>query len=104
MRRILVENARRKQRLRRGGGVERLDIEVADLPTRMKSDDFIALDEALQLLEKEDPIKARLVTLRFFGGLSIEQAAEVLGIVRGTAHRYWSYARAWLHARMSGEA
>jgi RNA polymerase sigma factor (TIGR02999 family) len=103
IRRILVESARRKQRLRHGGGAERIDIEVAELPTEMKSDDFIALDEALQLLEKEDPIKARLVTLRFFGGLTIEQAAETLGIARGTAHRYWAYARAWLFARMTGE-
>jgi RNA polymerase sigma factor (TIGR02999 family) len=103
MRRILVECARRKQRLKHGGDLERLDVELTDLPTRMGADDLIALDEALQRLQQEDPIKARLVTLRYFAGLTIEQASEVLGISRVTAFRYWTFARAWLHREIRGE-
>jgi RNA polymerase sigma factor (TIGR02999 family) len=102
MRRILVENARRKKRLKHGGDFERLDIEATSLPTRMSSDELVALDEALDKLKNEDPVKAQLVTLRYFGGMTIEQAAEVLNISRVTAHRYWTYARAWLHQRISG--
>jgi RNA polymerase sigma factor (TIGR02999 family) len=102
MRRILVENARRKKRLKHGGDLDRVDIEVASLPTRMSSDELVALDEALEMLKREDPVKAQLVTLRYFGGMTIEQASEVLGISRVTAHRYWTYARAWLHRRITG--
>ena len=101
MRRILVENARRKQRVKHGGNLERIEVEFADVPTRMSSDELIALDEALESLRQEDPVKARLVTLRYFGGMSIEQACEVLGISRVTAHRYWVYARAWLHRQIT---
>ena len=103
MRRILVENARRKQRVKRGGGRERVTIELANLPTRMSSDELTALDEALEKLHGQDPVKAKLVTLRYFGGLTIEQASEVLGISRVTAHRYWTYARAWLHQQITGK-
>src|SRR5438093_3171409 len=104
MHRILVENARRKNRLKHGGDRERVEIEMASLPTRMSSDELLALDEALELLKQQDPIKAQLVTLRYFGGLTIEQASEVLSISRVTAHRYWTYARAWLHQQMTGGA
>jgi RNA polymerase sigma factor (TIGR02999 family) len=104
MRRILVENARRKKRVKHGGTLERVEVEMADLPTRMSSDELIALDEALELLRQEDPVKAQLVTLRYFAGMTIEQAAQVLGIARVTAHRYWTFARAWLHQRISGES
>jgi RNA polymerase sigma factor (TIGR02999 family) len=103
MRRILVESARRKNRLKHGGNLDRVELELADLPVRMDSDDLIALDEALQRLQQEDPVKARLVTLRYFAGLTIEQASEVLGISRVTAHRYWTFARAWLHREVRGE-
>ena len=103
MRRILVESARRKNRLKHGGNLDRVDVELADLPTRMGADDLIALDEALQRLQQQDPVKARLVTLRFFAGLTIEQASEVLGISRVTAFRYWTFARAWLHQEIRGE-
>jgi len=103
MRRILVDNARRKGRVKHGGGLDRVQVELADLPTRMASADLIALDEALEELARHDPAKARLVTLRYFGGMTIEQAAETLGISRVTAHRHWTYARAWLHRRISGE-
>ena len=102
MRRILVENARRKNRLKHGGDWDRVEVELAELPTRMKADDLIALDEALEKLHQENPVKARLVTLRFFGGLTIEQASEVLNISRVTAFRYWTFARAWLHHEITG--
>jgi RNA polymerase sigma factor (TIGR02999 family) len=103
MRRILVESARRKKRIKHGGDRERADIELANLPTRMSSDELVALDEALEKLKQQDPAKAQLVTLRYFGGMTIEQAAEVLSISRVTAHRYWTYARAWLHQQITGE-
>jgi RNA polymerase sigma factor (TIGR02999 family) len=101
MRRILVENARRKQRVKHGGELERVDIEIADLPTRMAPEELLALNEALEKLEREEPVKARLVTLRYFGGMTIEQASEVLGISRVTAHRYWTYSRAFLHQQIT---
>jgi len=103
MRRILVENARRKNRLKHGGDLDRVELELTELPTRMAADDLLALDEALQRLQQEDPVKARLVTLRYFAGLTIEQASEVLGISRVTAFRYWTFARAWLHREIRGE-
>ena len=104
MRRILVENARRKKRIKHGGDLERVDIELASLPTRMSSDELLALDEALEKLQQQDPVKAQLVTLRYFGGMTTEQASEVLNISRVTAHRYWTYARAWLHQQLTGGA
>jgi RNA polymerase sigma factor (TIGR02999 family) len=103
MRRILIENARRKERTKHGGDFARVDIELANLPTRMAPEDLIALDEALERLRQVDPVKAKLVTLRYFGGMTIEQASEVLEISRVTAHRYWTYARAWLHRRITGK-
>ena len=102
MRRIVVENARRKRRLRHGGGRDRVEVELADLPTRLPPDDLLALDDALARLGEQDPVKARLVTLRYFAGMTVEQAAEVLGISRVTAHRHWAFARAWLHRQMTG--
>jgi len=100
-RRIVVENARRKQRIKHGGGMERVAIDIADLPSRMPPEELVALDEALARLQEQDPIKAKLVTLRYFGGMTIEQAAEALAISRITAHRYWTYARAWLHQQVT---
>ena len=102
MRRIVIEAARRKKRVRHGGGRDRVDVDLADLPTRLPPDDLLALDEALGRLEQLDPVKARLVTLRYFAGLTIEQAAAALNISRVTAHRYWTFARAWLHQQMTG--
>jgi RNA polymerase sigma factor (TIGR02999 family) len=97
MRRILIENARRKKSLRHGGTHDRVDIEPAEVPFDAgNSDDLIALDDALSRLAVLDPAKAELVKLRFFSGLSIEQAAEVLDISRTTAVRHWSFARTWL--------
>jgi RNA polymerase sigma factor (TIGR02999 family) len=100
MRRILVDNARRKQSLRHGGGRKRIDIDKAVLANDTATDELIALDEALEKLSKKDKAKADLVKLRYFAGLTIEQAAEVLGISVTTAKRYWVYSRAWLLREM----
>jgi RNA polymerase sigma factor (TIGR02999 family) len=99
MRRILIDSARRKRRLKRGGGLRRVDLEQIETPTADRPDDLLALEEALDLLAKEDPRKAELVRLRFFAGLSVEDAAHCLGVSRATADRYWAYARAWLYDR-----
>ncbi len=98
MRRILVENARRKQSLKRGGGLKRLDLSKAAAKSDRDApvDDLIALDEALERLSEKNKIKADLVKLRYFAGMTIEQTAKVLGISTATAKRYWTYARAWL--------
>jgi RNA polymerase sigma factor (TIGR02999 family) len=94
--RILIDNARRKQRLRHGGNRQRVEIDDACAAIEGPSDDVIALDEALTKLAAEDPAKAELVKLRHFAGLTLDQAAEMLGISLATAERYWSYARVWL--------
>lgn len=101
MRKILIENARRKKRIKRGGDRHRVNLEDADVTTESPSDDLIAIDEALEKLSKKDRVKAELVKLRFFAGLTNEQAAEVLGISTNTADRYWAYARSWLHLEIS---
>jgi len=103
MRRILVERARRVQRVRHGGGLRRVDVEIEDLPIEVPPVDLLALDEALEQLTAEDPQKAELVKLRFFAGLGEQEAADVLGISRPTASRYWAYARAWLFDRLRSE-
>jgi len=102
MRRILIDSARRKRRMRHGGGQHRLDIDAIELPVEPPSEDLVALDEALTRLAEEDPRKAKLVTLRYFAGFSIDEAARVLGVSHATAERDWSYARAWLYAAMHG--
>jgi RNA polymerase sigma factor (TIGR02999 family) len=96
MRRILIENARRKQRLKRGGDHEKVDFDDVDLAIEEPAEDIVALDEALEKLSLEDPLKATLVKLRYFAGLTTTQAANMLGISQATAERYWSYARVWL--------
>jgi len=101
MRRILIENARRKQRHKHGGGRQRVDLDDADLAIEGPSDNLIALDEALDKLAEEDSVKADLVKLRYFTGLTIEQAAQILGISQPTAKRYWRYVRAWLFREAS---
>jgi RNA polymerase sigma factor (TIGR02999 family) len=97
MRRLLIESARRKQRIKHGGDRARVDLDevcsVSDAPT----DDLLALDEALTRLAAEAPAKADLVKLRYFAGLSLEDAAEAMKISPATAKRYWAYARAWLY-------
>jgi RNA polymerase sigma factor (TIGR02999 family) len=100
MRRILVENARRKKRLKRGGDRQRVDLRQAEPAAGLRSDELLALDEALDQLAREDGPKAELVKLRFFAGLSVEDAARCLAISRATADRWWAYARAWLYERI----
>jgi RNA polymerase sigma factor (TIGR02999 family) len=104
MRRILVEKASKRGRLKRGGGRQRLDLEAVQLSVQEPSEDLLALDEALTELARQDPQKAELVKLRYFGGLTVANAAEVLGIAASTADRHWTYARAWLYRRIVGDA
>jgi RNA polymerase sigma factor (TIGR02999 family) len=99
MRRILVEQARRKHALKRGGNRERetLDSEIIQSPSKLRPvDDLLALDEALNKLAAEDPPKAELVKLRYFAGLTLAEASQVLGISHNTADRWWAYAKAFL--------
>src|SRR5579863_3292463 len=100
MRRILVESARRKRRLRHGGGLERVELDEHDIPVEAPHEDILALNEAVDEFTREEPQKAELVKLRFFAGLDEQEAADVLGISRTTAARYWAYARAWLFDRL----
>jgi RNA polymerase sigma factor (TIGR02999 family) len=97
MRRILIDRARDKRRLKRGGNWRRLRLEAIDLSVAEPPDDLPALDEALQKLAREDAPCAELVKLRFFAGLTLEDAAATLGIARRTADRYWAFARSWLY-------
>ena len=100
MRRILIENARRKKRWKHGGRLERLDIDEVELPVPMPDDELLALDEALDRLVEVDARAADVVKLCFFTGLTQEQAARELGLSRSTAERLWSFARAWLFREM----
>ena len=100
MRRILIDNARRKKQLKRGGDRERVEFDNVDLAVAERSVDLIALDEALAKLEAEDEPKARLVKLRYFAGLTIEQCAKALDVSEPTVKRYWYYSRAWLRREM----
>ena len=102
MRRILVERARRRNCLKRGGRWERVETEEADIPSPMPDDDLLALDEALAKFAALDARKAELVKLRYFAGLTFEEAAGVLDIAVPTAKQWWTYARAWLRVEMTG--
>jgi RNA polymerase sigma factor (TIGR02999 family) len=104
MRRILIERARRKQRLRHGGGRRRLDLAQIDLRDEDAGEELLALDEALQRLAADEPVVAEVVNLRFFAGLTIERTAAALGVSVRTANRHWAYARAWLFQQLSGPA
>ncbi|HVU15915.1 MAG TPA: ECF-type sigma factor [Candidatus Didemnitutus sp.] len=97
MRRILVENARRKSRLKRGGGQVRVDFEQADLAATSPDEKILMINEALERLQATDPHKARIVTMKFFGGRSNREVAEALGTTERTIERQWAYARAWLY-------
>lgn len=101
MRRILIESARRKRGPKQGGGRRRLDADLDALSIPSSSIDLLALDEALDKLASEAPQRAELVKLRFFAGLKMPEAAQVLGISLATAERYWTYARTWLYAELS---
>jgi RNA polymerase sigma factor (TIGR02999 family) len=102
MRRILIESARRKRSEKHGGRVQRISLDGVDAAGEPRLTDLLALDEALSKLAAEDPIKAQLVTLRYFAGLSVQEAADVLGVSRASADRYWSYARTWLFCELGG--
>ena len=103
MRRILVEQARRKGRLKRGGNKERLDLDDVEIAFEGPADDMLALDEALARLAQKHPEKAELVKLRYFAGLTVDEAAKVLGVSTSTVDRHWTYARAWLYRELSLE-
>src|SRR5262245_9446144 len=100
MRRILIDQVRRKRRPKHGGARRRVELDEA-LSLDQPRDDLLALDEALSRLAQREPAKAELVKLRFFGGLSLEEAAALLGISLATAKRHWAVARAWLYAELS---
>ena len=102
MRRILIDQARHKRRLRHGGDRERVPLSETEPAAETPSEDLLALDVALERFAGIDPVKAELVKLRFFAGLSEEEAAAALGISRATASRYWTYARAWLIDALEG--
>jgi RNA polymerase sigma factor (TIGR02999 family) len=104
MRRILIENARRKRRDKHGGDRRKVDLVDQDVALHDSPDELIALDEALTKLTLEDATAAEVVKLRLFTGLSIEQAGEVLGFSRATAYRHWKYARAWLRCEIDGKS
>ncbi len=101
MRRILVENARRKSRVKHGGEWNRVPLGEADHPAEQTSDSLSALDEALTRFAIEEPEAAKIVELRYFAGLSIDEAADALGVSRATANRHWAYAKAWLRCELT---
>jgi RNA polymerase sigma factor (TIGR02999 family) len=103
MRCILVEAARRRKRQKRGGGRARAELVDADLAVDDPPDELLAIDEALERLAAEEPQAAELVKLRYFAGLSVEEAAGALGLSRATAYRHWTYARAWVRCDVLGE-
>jgi len=103
MRRILIDNARRKKALRHGGGQRPLDIQDVEVAAALQDDELLALNDALEQFSAKDPQKAELVKLRYFAGLTLQQAAELLAISEPTAKRHWAYARAWLFREIKRE-
>src|SRR5262245_5705742 len=104
MRRILIDAARGKAARKRGGAWRRMDLNQMDLATRAAPEDLLLLDDTLEALARDDPQAARLVKLRYYGGLSVEQAAELLGLSRSTAYERWTYARAWLYSELQDQS
>jgi RNA polymerase sigma factor (TIGR02999 family) len=104
MRRVLIDNARGKRRLKRGGGRQRLDLNNIDPPSARIADDLLEIDELLEKLSAEDPDAAQIVKLHSFAGLSIEEAAKLMGVSRSTAYEHWAYARAWLRCALEEAA
>jgi RNA polymerase sigma factor (TIGR02999 family) len=102
MRRILIDNARRKGRQKRGGGLRRVDLDSADLVTLAGPEELLVIDDAIEKLAREDAAAAQLVKLRYFAGLSVEEAAERTGVARSSAYEHWAYARAWLYRELYG--
>lgn len=103
MRRILIDNARRKQARRHGGGQQRIDIQEIEIAVDVSDDDLLEVNAALERFAAQDKQKAELVKLRYFTGLTIGQAAEMLGVSAPTANRWWAYARAWLHKEIEDQ-
>jgi len=103
MRRILVDSARRKKAIRRGGGASREELQEYHLVQNERSDELLAVDEALDLLAKEDPVAANLVKLRYFVGMTMDEAAATMGMSLRNTERTWTYARAWLRRRIGGQ-
>ena len=101
MRRILIDQARRKGSLRRGGGRQRLRLDEVQLALDTPAEHLLALDEALSKLTTEDPVKAELVKLRFYAGLSVVEAGQLLGISERSVKRHWAFARAWLYQELT---
>lgn len=104
MRRILIDHARRRQCVKHGGDRQRVDFAAAEPHRRAAPDELLLIDEALERLAVEDLQAAQVVKLCYFGGLDVEQAAEVLSVSRATAYRHWNYAKAWLHAEITRDA
>jgi RNA polymerase sigma-70 factor (ECF subfamily) len=103
MRRVLVDIARRRDAERRGGaGAVRVPLDDVDVPAPAPDDDLVAVDDALEKLSAADPRKARVVELRFFGGLSVEETAQALELSPRTVHKEWAFARAWLYRALRG--
>jgi RNA polymerase sigma factor (TIGR02999 family) len=102
MRRILIDRARRRSALRRGGQIEQVQLDGLEIAVAMDDDQLLAMHEALDRLAEHDPPKGELVKLKFFVGLTLEGAAEVLGLSAPTAKRHWAYARAWLYREITG--
>jgi RNA polymerase sigma factor (TIGR02999 family) len=100
MRRILIDKARRKNRVRHGQGLARVDLARVDVAVEADDDTLVCVDEALDRLAAKDPLKAELVKLRFFVGLSIAEAGRTLGLSESTTKRQWAFARAWLHEEL----
>jgi RNA polymerase sigma factor (TIGR02999 family) len=100
MRRILVENARRKQQEKFGGGLTRVDLDHAAPVANASPEQLLALEDALSVLDQDDLMAAQVFKLHYFAGISMEQAAEVLGVSRATAYRHWTFARAWLQSQL----
>jgi RNA polymerase sigma factor (TIGR02999 family) len=103
MRRILVDAARTRSARKRGGAWRRIDLNSIDLAHRAAPDDLLELDDTLDKLTRHDPVACQLVKLRFFAGLSIDQAGQMLGLSRTTAYERWAFARAWLHSELKGQ-
>jgi RNA polymerase sigma factor (TIGR02999 family) len=103
MRRIVINHARDRNRLKRGGNRHRVDFEDVEIAVNANGEDLVALDDALSALEAEDPVAAQVVKLRFFAGLKQREVAAALGISLRTAERQWAYAQAWLFDRLNGE-
>jgi RNA polymerase sigma factor (TIGR02999 family) len=102
MRRILVDNARRKHAVRHGGGLRRTQLNELTLAATTPGEQLLAMDEALEALSRHDPTVSELVKLRYFAGFTLEQAGRILGLSPRTAKRHWAYARAWLYRRIAG--